>query len=63
MKEKDYNLQIYKGKKGYRWRFIVDGNIKCIGTDWSPNSRQEAFNDAKDILGNIWNIGELENDI
>jgi len=59
MKEKDYNLQLYKGKDGYRWRFLIDGDIKCIGTDKS-DSMKEAFEDAKNILGNVWNIGEYK---
>ena len=56
--EQDYNLQLYNGKKGYRWRFIVNGDIKCIGTDWCVTA-EAAFADAKDILDNVWSIGEF----
>lgn len=59
MEEKKFNLQLYKGKKGYKWRFIVDGDIKCVGTDWS-DTIEEAFADAKEILENIWTLGELK---
>ena len=53
--EKNYNLQLYKGKKGWKWRFIIDGDIKCIGTDWS-DTQEEALDDAKNILENIWKL-------
>lgn len=60
MDDKNYKLQIYKGKnRKYRWRFLVNDNIKCIGTDWS-NSKEEAFADAKEILENIWTLGEMK---
>jgi hypothetical protein len=60
MDDKEYNLQLYKSKNGkYKWRFIVDGDIKCIGTDWS-DTIEEAFKDAKEILENIWSLGDLE---
>ena len=60
MEEKEFNLQLYKGKNGkFKWRFIIDGNIKCIGTDWS-DSMKEAYVDAKNILSNIWNLGEYK---
>lgn len=61
MEEKEFNLQLYKGKDGkYRWRFIINGNIKCVGTDPSETI-EEAFNDAKEILENIWTLGEMKN--
>lgn len=56
--DKDYNLQLYKSKDGYRWRFIIDGDIKCVGTD-PKDSMREAFEDANEILGNEWDIGEF----
>jgi hypothetical protein len=51
--EPDYNLQLYKAKDGYRWRFYVNRNIKCIGTD-PCKTRDLALDDAKAILENIW---------
>jgi hypothetical protein len=58
MEDKEYDLQLYKGKRGYRWRFIIEGDIKCVGTDWRE-SMKDAFEDAFEILGNTWNIGEF----
>lgn len=53
--EPKYNLQIYKAKDGYRWRFYVNDNIKCIGTD-PCKTRDLALDDAKVILENIWTL-------
>jgi len=58
MEEQEYDLQLYKGKNGYRWRFMINGDIKCVGTDWKK-SMKEAFDDAANILDNVWNIGEF----
>ena len=57
VEEQEYDLQLYKGKKGYRWRFLIDGNIKCIGSDWS-DTMEEAEEEATMILENIWSFGE-----
>ena len=57
MDKQNYNLQLYKSKNGFRWRFYIDGNIKCVGTDPS-NTMKEAFEDAKVIIGTSWDVGE-----
>lgn len=55
----NFNLQLYHGKKGYKWRFIINGNVKCVGTDWC-DSMEAALADATNILENIWKIESVK---
>ncbi len=59
MEEKEYELQLYHGKRGYKWRFLIDGNIKCVGTDWCE-TMEAAREDASEILENIWKLEYYE---
>jgi len=42
-------IEVYKAKDGWRWRLIIDGNVRCVGTD-PKSTRQAAIDDAVDIL-------------
>jgi hypothetical protein len=50
---KDVRLNIFLGKKGWRWRFIIDGDIQCIGTNHFP-SQEDALLHAKRTLMMPW---------
>ena len=53
--EDDYELQVYKGKKGYKWRFLINGDIKCTGSDWNE-TMDLAKKEAEMILETVWKL-------
>ena len=55
IKEQEYLLQVYRGKKGWRWRFFVGDDLRCIGTNWCDDY-DEAFDDAAEILEGVWTL-------
>jgi len=42
-------IEVYKAKDGWRWRLIIDGNVRCVGTD-PKLTKEEAIADAVDVL-------------
>lgn len=53
--DQDYELQVYKGKKGYKWRFLINGDIKCTGSDWNE-TMDLAKKEAEMILETVWKL-------
>jgi len=53
--KKQCSLQIYEGKRGWRWRFYVGTDLRCICTNWHK-TYDDALQDAKETVFQPWDI-------